>query len=262
MGKNLFNYIMAAPRVVEPQADCRDDRLVVLELASRMGLKSPWQTVADFNNWRLEKVGIKFDELAAMPDSILAFPVQYRSYEKRGFLTPSGKVELYSSVLEKAGYDPLPRYIEPPESPVTTPGLAREYPFILTTFRHKAYEHTEYRQIASLRRLLPEPLIEINPDSAAGLGISEGETVWLSTPGLPYRVRGKARLVPGLHPNVVGSLFGWWFPEEPGPEHRCFEANVNAIIAAGPPYEPVNGNYHARGVLCRVERQSTGSPSR
>ena len=48
-----------------------------------------------------------------------------------GFPTPTGKLELYSTVLEKMGYDPLPYFKEPGESPISTPELAKEYPLVL-----------------------------------------------------------------------------------------------------------------------------------
>ncbi len=252
MGPHKFNYVMAAPHVIGPRGECRDDRRMVFGLADMMGLESRWQSVAQFNDWRLEELGVSFEELRRMPEQMMSFPVSYRKHEKRGFRTPSGKVELASSILDDGGHDPLPFHQEPPESPLSTPQLAEDYPLLLTTFRHRAYEHTEYRQIDSLRRLVPDPEIEINPETAAQHGISEGDDILLATPHLPHRIRGKARFVPGLHPGVVAALFGWWFPEKPGPEHGCFEANVNTIISNGPPYEPINGNYQARGVLCRI----------
>ena len=192
-----------------------------------------------------------------MPHHMLSFPVGYRKFEERGFHTPSGKIELYSSILEQTGNDPLPDYTEPPGSPINAPELAEKYPLILTTFRHRVYEHTEYRQIASLRRLLTEPLLEINPVTASDLGVKEGDRVWIETPKFSNRVEARAKLVPQLHPRVVASLFGWWFPEKPSPEHGCFESNINSIIDNGPPYEPINGNYQARGILCRVGKASS-----
>jgi anaerobic selenocysteine-containing dehydrogenase len=257
MGPNLFNYVMAAQKVVKPLEECWDDRKIVLELAREMGLKSPWKTVEDFNNWRLEEMGISFDELRNKPQHMISFPVSYRKFEERGFRTASGKIELYSSRLKEAGQDPLPYHLEPPQSLVSTPQLAKEYPLILTTFRDRAYEHTEYRQINPLRKLLADPQIEINPMTASQFGIEDGDEVWIETPNINSRVKGKAKLIPGLHPRVVASLFGWWFPEKPAPEHGCFESNINTIIDNGPPYEPINGNYQARGILCRVGKVST-----
>lgn len=57
----------------------------------------------------------------------------YEKYKERGFSTPTGKVELYSTVLEKWGYDPLPEYRELPESPYSTPQLSEAYPYIILT---------------------------------------------------------------------------------------------------------------------------------
>ena len=42
-------------------------------------------------------------------------------------------IELYSTVLEKMGYDPLPAYREPPESPYSTPDIHAKFPYILIT---------------------------------------------------------------------------------------------------------------------------------
>ena len=57
--------------------------------------------------------------------------MEFRKYEKNGFSTPTGKVELYSTIMEQWGYDPLPRYQEIPESPVSKPDMVKEYPYIL-----------------------------------------------------------------------------------------------------------------------------------
>jgi len=51
----------------------------------------------------------------------LQAPVRYWKYEKEGFRTPSGKVELYSLTLESLGFDPLPNYVELPQTPYSRP---------------------------------------------------------------------------------------------------------------------------------------------
>ena len=63
--------------------------------------------------------------------------------------TPTGKIELYSTQLADMGYDPLPSFEEPPESPYSTPELAEDYPFILITgARIPMFFQSEYRQLA------------------------------------------------------------------------------------------------------------------
>jgi anaerobic selenocysteine-containing dehydrogenase len=42
--------------------------------------------------------------------------------------------------------------------------------------------HSELRQIDSLRRRNPDPLVEIHPETAASLGIAEGDWVWIESP--------------------------------------------------------------------------------
>ena len=83
-------------------------------------------------------------------------------------MTPTGKVELYSTIFEGCGLDPLPYFEEPPESPVSTPELTEEFPLVLTTgARVRAYFHSEHRQVQSLRKMNPDPLMEIHPDTAS-----------------------------------------------------------------------------------------------
>lgn len=248
----LYNSVMATRKVIEPVGECWDDRRIVLELARRMEIESPWQTVDDLNDLRLQGLKMTFKELQNLPGQAMEFPVQYLKYEGRGFKTPSGKIELYSSIFEKHGYDPLPYHREPPESPYSTPELAKAYPMIMIQARHRAYEHTEYRNIPALRKLVPEPQVEISPEAARAHGINEGDEVWLESSKFSWRIKAKARFVHGLHPSVVSLTHGWWFPERTGPDHGCFESNANAIISNDPPYDPINGNYQVRAILCRI----------
>jgi len=84
------------------------------------------------------------------------------SRERKGFSTTSGKIELYSTIFEKLGYRPLPNYEQPPESPISMPEGAKEYPLILSISpRHLETCHSERCQIESLRNLHPDPQGEI-----------------------------------------------------------------------------------------------------
>ncbi len=252
MGPRRYNHVLASRKVVEPRGECWDDRKILIELAKRMGVKIPWQNIEEFNDWQLEDVKVKFREIQIRPHQMISFPIKYKKYEEEGFNTPSGKIELRSSILEKAGYDALPGYVEPPQSPVSTPEVAKEYPMIMTTHRNIIYMHSEFRQLPSFRKVEPDPFIEINPETAAGKGIQNGDWMWIERPGFKERVRGKARYVADLDPRVISMVVGWWFPEKAGPEHGAFESNPNAIISNAPPYDPINGNHQARGILCRI----------
>jgi len=252
------NYIAAGQKAVEPLYECWDDRKILFELGKRIDwpdrVPMPWKDTDELNNAMGESMGLTFRDLQER--GYIIAPMKYRKYAEKGFNTPTGKVELYSTRFEKFGYDPLPVFHEPPESPVSTPDLLPEYPLILITGgRNVAVFNTEGRQIPRLRKLLPDPLIEIHPDTAAGAGIIEGDWVWLETPQVRgERVRLRARLTDGVHPKVVHAPHGWWFPEKPAPEHGCFESNVNVVLSGDPPREPICGSVRTRGTLCRISR--------
>ncbi len=193
-----------------------------------------------------------FDELKKK--GYVVVPVEYKKYEKEGFDTPTGKVELYSTVFEKHGYDPLPTFREPPASPLSTPELLQDYPLILFTGgRYIAYFHSEGRQISQLRKLVPYPEIEIHPDTAVAMGIGNGDWVWIETPAIRgERVRFKAKLTTSIHPKMVQAAHGWWFPEKPPPEHGGFDSHINVILSDTGPMEEICGSLATRGTLCKV----------
>jgi anaerobic selenocysteine-containing dehydrogenase len=173
----------------------------------------------------------------------------------RGFATPTGKVELYSTILDKLGYDPLPGYVEPPETPISQPGLAKKYPFILITgARFRPMHHSEHRQIRSLRKLYPFPTAEINPDTAHQLGIGEGDWMVIETPR--GKIKQKAKLTSRILPRMVESQHGWWFPEEIGEDpilFGVFQSNVNVLTPDGEEFcDPATGAVTFGPLLCRI----------
>jgi anaerobic selenocysteine-containing dehydrogenase len=188
---------------------------------------------------------------------IIIILIEYLKYKKAGknaFRTPSGKVELYSSVFKEFGFDPLPHFLEPVYSPISKPEVAKEYPFILITgARRLAYFHSCGRQIPWLREMAPDPEMEINPQTASELGIKEGDWVWVETPYAKGRVKQKAKVTLGIHPKVVHYEAHWWFPEKPGPDHGHWEVNINSLLPGGPPFDPIAGTTPSiRGGLCKI----------
>ena len=97
----------------------------------------PWKDMDAFIEWRLNKMDLNFSELCDRGP--IAVERRYRKYADRGFRTPSGKVELHSTMLERYGYDPLPIFREPFESPLIMRKLAEKYPLLLTTRRTQNY---------------------------------------------------------------------------------------------------------------------------
>ncbi|MFC1893771.1 molybdopterin-dependent oxidoreductase [Chloroflexota bacterium] len=252
------NYVAAGQKVIEPLFECRDDREIVIELVKRIPWADrrflPWNDIDELNESTVKGMGITFDDL--LKRGYIVEPMQYKKYEKKGFNTATGKVELYSTRFEENGYAPLPVYQEPPESPVSTPELLKEYPLILITgSRNIAYFHTEGRQIPRLRKLVPDPVVEVHPETANQADIRDGDWVWMETPQVKGEtVRLKVKLTAGIHPRVVSAAHGWWFPEKPAPEHGCFDANVSVLLSGDPPREQICGSVRTRGTLCKIYR--------
>lgn len=247
-----FGWCVLARQKAASIGECKDDRQIILELSQRMGMHDcfPWKDYQDYCDWLLKDTGITFDQFKEI--GILKGQMRYRKYEEEGFATPSGKFELYCSAIESMGYDPLPYFVEPPESPTATPDIFKHFPLIITTGgRVQAFFHSEGRQIKSLRKLCPDPLVEINPATAKELGIMEGDWVWIES--LRGRVKQKARLTEGIHPRVVHAQHGWWFPEKDPPEYGFKESNIN-LLTGGMPSDPHTGGESFRSFLCKVYR--------
>jgi len=248
------NLIACRQRAIEPVGECWDEMKMMFEILKRMGVKYrsfPVETMEETYDIRLKGLGMTFEDLKKK--HIIEIPMEYKKYEKTGFRTPTGKVELYSQTFKDFGYDPLPHYVEPAYSPISTPELAKDYPIILISGSRKVgYMHSMGRGIPWLRELAPEPEIEIHPDTASELGIKQGDWVWIEVAGGPGgRVKNKAKLTRGIHPKVVQCASHWWFPEKPGPDHGQWEVNINALV----PMEgrdPIAGTPPLTGLLCKI----------
>jgi len=251
----LQDYYTLGEQAVEPLYERRDDYQLWRELGTRLGQEEHWpETLEKMYDKFLEPAGVTFAELMARDEHWYFPPPKFKKYEEKGFSTFSGKVELTPSIFKKLGYDPLPRYEEPPRSSISTPEIAKEYPLVLASgSRVSSYTHSCYRQIDRLRRIHPDPLLEIHPQTATELGISDGDWVYIETP--EGRVKQKAKLTEGIDPRVVNADGYWWYPERPGKVPQFFdtwESNINAIIPDSAEYCTYAGDNYFRGLLCKV----------
>jgi len=247
-------YVVGPIQKAVQVAERRSDPDILVDLARRLNLQFGQESSDDVYATQLARGShpVDWDELKQSGSVVV--PFEYHKHEARGrFETPTGKIELYCTTLEDMGYDPLPYYEEPPESPVSAPEIARDFPLVLTTgHRSPFYFHSEGRQIRRLRKGHKDPRIEIHPDTAANLGIADGEWVWIET--LRGRVRQRAKYSAAIDPRVVAAEHGWWFPENTSPDHGVWESNINVLTNNRGPYDPAMGTYQLRGLLCRVSK--------
>ncbi len=235
-------YVMLRKKVAEPGERWSDLRFW-LELARRMGYQDyfPWSSEEEVIDYVLEPSGLTVKYLTEeRPEGLLYDSIKYREYDSEGFRTPSGKVELYSETLASQGYDPLPTQRESPESPLSRPEWLPEFPLILTTgARQLEYIHSQMRNIPSLRQRAPEPVAEIDSETAARYGIKDGEMIAVET--RRGRIELRARVSEDVMPGVVCLPHGW------------AEANVN-LLTDELPADPTLGYPALKSLLCRIKR--------
>ncbi|MBN2467071.1 MAG: molybdopterin-dependent oxidoreductase [Deltaproteobacteria bacterium] len=235
-----ISYCLLNRKVVEAPGDCWPDWKFFAELGRRMGYGEyfPWESDEELVDCLLEPSGISRQQLEENPSGMW---YGKRSYDmNKRIRTPSGKIELYSQTLADAGYDPIPRHIEGPHSRIMAPELVEEFPLIaMTGHRVPAYCGWQLRSIPQLRRLEPDPIVEIHPSTAGRYGVGNGADVIVETKD--KHIRMKARYTDDLKQGVIAIVHGW-------------EDNRNAnVLTKLEPNDPVTG-YPAlmRNIACRI----------
>jgi anaerobic selenocysteine-containing dehydrogenase len=227
---------MLGQKAIEPPGECKEDWQLWAELGKEMGYADyfPWRDTDELLAYLLKPTGLTLEQLERNPGGVFYGDYEHRrKYEEAGFDTPSGKLEIFSSTLAAYGYDPLPTFSPPPEP-------TEEYSFTLITgTRTIAYTHSQYRDIERLKRLAPEPMVEINQESAQKLGIADGDRVVVES--AKGSITLKARLTPDILPKVLSLQHGWE------------EANAN-LLTAYQPYDPISGYPAFKTTLCRVRK--------
>jgi anaerobic selenocysteine-containing dehydrogenase len=232
--------------------ETRDDRDVMFDVAHRLGLQEafPWPDRHAYLDWLLEETGMSFDQFKE--EDIFMGEMRYRKYEVEGFPTPSGKFELYSNVMEHEGRPPMPVYLEPPLSPIATPELFRKYPFILMSGTKKLeFFHSEMHQIRSLRDRHPDPVVELHPESAARLGVSDGDWVAVESPYGMTKL--KARLFDGIARDVVNAEHAWWYPEADPPDYQ-WKVSCTNLLYGNDHFDPDTGSEPLKCYVCKVTK--------
>ena len=230
---------------IKPLGEAKEDWQIALDIGVRLGHPEL------FYNGSVEAAcddilgmwGLSYEDLRKNQQQGIEIPAKgperYGKYEtegmrpdqKPGFMTPSGKIEAVSTVLEKYGYPDLPEFKEPME---TTP----EFPLVLISGSRLPYiTHSKWRKDAPwLLELQRDPQLTINPRDAAKKDIAMGDAVILKTPYGQMRVKAKPTVM--VPPGVVGIMHGW------------AGANVNELIPRQ--FDPISGFPPYKEVTCEV----------
>lgn len=236
--------LLARPGVVSPPPDCRSDLWILNALGRMMTTEEDWfEDEAALIQAVLAPAGLDFKTLCSKGHLIGSF--REKKYEKSGFKTPTGKVELSLSRAEKMGVAPLPGWTGPPEKPHPA------YPLLLTCAKDPHYLHSAYRWIDRLHRKSPSPTARIHPDTARRHGLLSGDAVRIETP-TGHMVQ-TVVIDPDIRPDVVHAAYGWWLDREIAgevPDWRS--ANYNLLTSAKKTGKAF-GTPNLKGINCRIE---------
>lgn len=235
-------YLMLRKKAIEPLNECWSEWKLYTELAKKLGMgdQFPWQSEEELVTFELGPSGITFNQLLQEKPEGAFYQQKAYGMKETSFSTPTKHIEIYSDALANVGFDPLPTYLEPHRSPLSTPELLEKYPLILSTGnRNRYYTHGQFRKVKSLQEENPQPLAEIGPQTARRFGISDGDNITIETNrGV---VRMKARVEERVAEGVVLIPHGW-----PG------EANAN-LLTDTECREPIMGYPDMKSLLCAIK---------
>ena len=250
--------VLHRPRVIEPLGEARPDWEIAAAIASRLGYGHLYpQSSQDMLHQALAGTAITLETLQGRPAGVhlAGLEQQYRKWEsgllrqdgQRGFETPSGKLEIASTILAQYGYDPLPVYVEPQESPLSTPELARHFPLVFNSgARIQSDFRSQHHNIPSLLKMQPYPLVTLHPHDAAPRHIQTGDEVLVVSPR--GQVRYLALVSEDIVPGVIEANAGGGSPIAAQPWREC---NVNELTDSDN-RDPISGFPVYKALLCDV----------
>lgn len=266
-GCNQPGQFNALTKVLEPEGECKSDLEIMLDIDHRI---NPDRDPSE-KKW-LDTQSYLTDKIRSIPDADIDYPtlqewvygqyeVPYKQYElgllradgKPGFKSPTGRVELFSTVMQHLGEDPLPYYEEPRFSKISRPEWAEEYPLTFVTgARQVTSFHTEHRMIDSLREIHSYATVEIHPSMAEKQGIHEGDWVYIENPW--GRCKMVAKITPVVKEDVISCDHGWWYPEDKDKElYSVWKSNINELM----PHKEIGKlglGSHYGAIPCKIYR--------
>jgi len=248
-------YVFAMPRAVEPLEEARDDFAILAGLSERLGVAEEFTEGRDVDAW-LEHLYERFRRAhgsrgVPLPDfeefwsaGEIRLPdtgEHHTLFEEfrhdplgHPLPTPSGRIELFSEVIDAFGYDDCPghpAWLEPVEW--LGGRVAERFPLALVANQPSTRLHSQLDGGPHSRRAKVagrEP-IRIHPDDAAARGITDGDLV------VVHNDRGSAIagavVTDAVRRGVVNLATGAWYtPADPGTvESMCLQGNPNVLTS-------------------------------
>jgi thiosulfate reductase/polysulfide reductase chain A len=181
----------------------------ILALAKKMGLKDKDgktlpATYPEYISDQLKNgpIGKSLEEMMALPGgTFIGGETVYEKYKKNGFATPSKKIEFFSEQMQKKELNPLPDYVEPVYKPTTG------FPLYLVNFKQSEHTHSRTFNNDWLMEMKPDNPLLINTATAAGLGLHDGDAIWIESPYA--KAKATVQVTERIHPEVVALHHGY-----------------------------------------------------
>jgi molybdopterin guanine dinucleotide-containing S/N-oxide reductase-like protein len=213
-------YLQVSNQAIEPLGECRSNVEVFRALANAMGfgescfresvdemidvaLNSPNPWLAGIDRARLEREGhvrLNFDK-GSQADS--SQPTPFLPFQHGEFQTPSGKAELYNSVLAAQGLDPVAEFVPPNESRHGTGG----FPLEMIARKADNFLNSTFSNLPSVQSMEEPGLLEIHTSDAWQRGIRDGDQVRVFNSRGELQLR--ARVNGAVQPGVVAAALNW-----------------------------------------------------
>lgn len=187
--KNYGNYIKYQEKIIEPIGESKNDIEIIRDITKYLNIKDKYLNMSyeDYLNFILEPTELKTEDIK---DKGYIIPKNIKKYKEKKYLTeklntPTGKIEIYSKLLEKYGeefnYDPLPKYRSFYEIYSEYDNFEK-YPLILNTGSRKSHmHHSKMYRIKWINNLEDIDTITINPKTVKKYNLEDKEKVKLST---------------------------------------------------------------------------------
>jgi len=218
--KGLKPRFMVRAKAVEAKFNTKPSWEIFKQLADRLNIGHyfPYKSIEELWDWQLTPTGysIKDFEKKGFVE-LTAKPIMYESNNlDNSFKTPSGKIEIISAKLEKAGYPSLKEY-EGPDSPPK--GMFR-----LIFGRSAVHTHGHTINNPLLHELMPENSLWINNRVALKFGIKEGD--WVDVISRDANIGTiRCHITEFIHPEAVFTVHG--FGRQVPLQSRAYHAGMS-----------------------------------
>ena len=208
---SLANHIILNEPAIEPLGEAKPPAYFWKELGKRVGLEKYFDR--DTEDWIKELIASSDPAIANVKPTItlerlkkekmirLNVPEDIVAWRNMNFLTPSGRIEIYSDLLAPVGHA-----IAKPTEAIVHGEERQTYPLQLFVGRHRVFMQSQFIEYSDLRQIGGDkPSIRLNSVDATNRGITDGDLVEV------YNSRGSLRTIARISESIPPGMAHMWF---------------------------------------------------